>query len=164
MVKIISGPPQAPVSLTVIVDVIAVPVRLAEAVKSIIFPVPLKARPIDALLFVQLNVEPVFTTKAPTLMVAPGQTLMLLFCVMILSGLMVITNVSAAEEQPSLLAITLSVPVIAVPVLLAGAVKIMSPLPLADIPIAGLLLVHARVEPDTLLFNGMLTLVPGQKP
>src|SRR3569832_575033 len=39
----------------------------------------------------------------------------------------------------------------------------MSPLPVAEIPIAVLVLVQANVAPGTLLVNGILTDVPGQK-
>jgi hypothetical protein len=48
-------------------------------------------------------------------------------------------------------------------VLLAGAVKITSPLPLAAIPIAVLLFVQVIVAPGTLLVNGILIDAPGQK-
>ena len=65
--------------------------------------------------------------------------------------------------HPSLVAVTLMVPVTLLPVLLAGAVKIRSPFPEAETPMAVLLFVHERVAPGTLLLNGMLTDEPGQK-
>ena len=58
MVNVIGKPPQvAEEGVTVIVAVTAVLPGLM-AVKAAIFPVPLAAKPIEVLLFVQLNVVP----------------------------------------------------------------------------------------------------------
>ena len=163
IVKLIGEPPHDAFSVTVMVALIVDPVLFVPATKSLMSPDPLAARPMAVLLLVQVTDAPVFTLKAPTLIVSPGHTLMFDFCEIILSGLMVITNTSAALVHPSLLARTLIVPLIADPVLFDGAVNMMSPLPVAEIPIAVFVLVHDKVDPLTLLDNGMLTLDPGQK-
>ena len=125
-------------------------------------PEPLAARPIAILLFVQVTEAPVFTEKLPTLILSVGHTLISGFCVMTLSGLIVIVKEPDELVQPSLVAVKLMVPTIAEPVLFVGAVKIRSPLPEAAMPIAVLLFVHEKVDPATLLVNGMLIDAPGQ--
>ena len=163
MVKLIGVPPHAPFSVTVIVPVIADPVVFAAALKLAMLPEPLAASPINVLEFVQLTDAPVLTANAPTVISSPGQAVMLAFWVITLSGLIVMSKVSAALVQPSLVAVTLIVPLIAEPVLFAGAVKMMSPVPLAAMPIAVLVFVQLNTEPDTLLDNGILTELDGQK-
>jgi hypothetical protein len=106
----------------VIVPVIAVPVRFAAALKLAMLPAPLAPSPIDVLLFVQVTEAPVLTTNAPTLIVAPGHTLMSAFWVMMLSGLIVIVKLMAVLTQLLFVAVTFIVPLIAEPVLFAGAV------------------------------------------
>src|SRR5688500_6391382 len=163
IVKIISPPPQVPSSLTVMMATSGTPLRFAAALKSVMSPVPLAARPIAGLSLVQVTEAPVFTTNAPMLIRSPGQTVISGFWVMMLSGEIVMSKLTTALTHPSLVAVTSIVPVMSLPVLLAGAVKIISPLPEAEIPIEVLSLVHESTEPATLLLSGMLTGVPGQK-
>jgi hypothetical protein len=131
--------------------------------KFAMLPEPEAARPIEVLLFVQVTEAPVLTLNAPTLIRSPEHTLIFDFCVMILSGRMVIVKLIAEPEHELCVPITLIVPTRAAPVVLVGAVNMISPLPLAEIPIAVLVFVHASVAPGTLLVKGMLIAVPGQK-
>src|ERR1700755_323028 len=80
-------------------------------------------------------------------------------------GLIVIVNVSTALLQPSFVAITSIVPTMSAPVMLAGAVNNISPLPDAGMPVAVLVFVHATVAPliDGVVVSGILMLVPAQK-
>ena len=75
---------------------------------------------------------------------------------------MVILKATGALVHPSLVAVTLIEPVIAVPVLFAGAVKIISPFPVVAIPMDALVLVHEITDPDTFEVNGIFTATPGQ--
>ena len=79
-------------------------------------------------------------------------------------GLIVISKLSATDVQPSLVAVTAMVAVISEPVKLLGAVKVMLPVPLAAMPTAVLVLVHAKVAPvtDGVVLKGMLTGSPAQ--
>ena len=162
IVKVIGDPAQVPFSLTVIVATRGEPEVFTAALKSAIVPDPLAASPIDVLLFVQVTVAPVLVVKAPTLIRSPEHTTMFGFWVIILSGLIVMVNSSAALTHPSFVAVTLMFPTISDPVLLAGDVKMISPFPVVAIPIDVLSFVHARVEPATFDVSGMLTAVPGQ--
>ena len=125
-------------------------------------PEPLAARPIAVLLFVHVTEAPVFTEKLPTLILSVGHTLMSGFCVITLSGLIVIVKEPDELVQPSLVAVKLMVPTIAEPVLFVGAVKIMSPVPDVAIPIDAFVLVQLITAPATLLVNGILIDAPGQ--
>ena len=74
-------------------------------------------------------------------------------------GLIVISNVLMFNPelvQPSLDEETVIVPVISAPVLLAGVVKLMSPLPVNPSPIRGFVFVQEIVAPETLLVKRML--------
>src|SRR5882757_4834270 len=78
---------------------------------------------------------------------------------------MVMVNVLAfapALTQVAEVATTLIVPTMSAPVLLVGAVYIMSPVPLAVIPMAALVLVQLSTAPATLLVKGILIDVAGQ--
>jgi hypothetical protein len=78
---------------------------------------------------------------------------------------MVIVNVfvlAPALVQAFATAVTVTVPTMSTPVLLAGAVPVMSPLPDANTPIAVFVFVQLMVAPATLLVNGMLITSPAQ--
>ena len=125
-------------------------------------------RPIARLSLVQLKVSPppVFALKLMAATVAPEQTVTLLTGFTIGVGLMVMVKLvvlAPALVQEALVAVTVMVPVIAAPVLLAGAVYTIFPVPLKAIPINGLVFVQFMVAPATLLLSGMLTDAPAQK-
>ena len=79
------------VGITVIEPVIFEPVVLSGAVQVLMFPNPLDNKPIFVLEFVQVNVAPFgVLTKFPIFIISPGQTVILLFWVIIGKGFTVI--------------------------------------------------------------------------
>src|SRR5688572_1988817 len=113
----------------------------------------------------QLVTGSAFVAKFTAPCTVPGHAVISVTCVITGVALIVISKLSTTDEQPSFVAITSIVPVISEPVVLFGAVKMMSPLPLAAIPIAVLSLVHAYVTPVSagVVVSPMFTLAPGQK-
>ena len=150
MVKSCADPAQLPDAVTVIVATTTALVVLV-AVNAAMFPLPDAARPIDVLLFVQLNGAPVpvklMAEVVPLLHKAwlPG-------LLTVPPGLTVIVNVETGPKQLLACGVTVNTPLIGdAPALVAVNDAIAAPEPLAPIPIPVLLLTHVKVVPATLL-------------
>ena len=169
IVNVLAGPVHKfLVPVTLIVATIDAPVVFTTAVNVEILPVPEAAKLIKGLSFVQSKVTPPDTTLDPNVIagtVPPEQTTIFVTALTIGVGLMVMVNVFAlapALTQPFLVAITVMVPTMSAPVLLAGAMYDMSPLPDVANPMLALVFVQLITEPATLLNNGMLIDSPVQ--
>ncbi len=86
------------------------------------FPVPLPAKPIEVLVFVQVMVAPPTLLSKGILMLSPAQKLWLATAVTTGSGLIVILKVWAGPTQPLRVAVTEKLPIIGAPLILTGAV------------------------------------------
>jgi hypothetical protein len=131
-----------------------------------VVPVP-DANPNEAK-FVTLQLQVVtgsaFVAKLIVLCTVAGQAIISVTCVITGVALMVKSKLSVTELQPSLVAMISIVPTMSDPVVLFGAVKMMSPLPLVAMPIDALSFVHAYVTPVKagVVVIGILIDAPGQ--
>ena len=100
------------VTTTVIVPVISVPVLLTGGVQFAIFPVPLAARPIAVLLFVQLTPTPLLgiVTKSPTLIADSAHTLIFGFWVIVGFTRTTTLKLTALPTQPFTVGVAVIVP------------------------------------------------------
>ena len=164
------------VGLTVIVNVIGAPVQVTPpfvnvgvtvivatcgvvpgfvAVKLAMLPVPLAARPMLVLLFVQLNVVPATApAKVIAVVVAPLQSVWFATAFTVGVGLTVIVNVIGVPVQvtPPLVntGVTVIVATTGAAVLFIAVKLAMCPVPLAASPILVLLLVQLYTVPAAL--------------
>jgi hypothetical protein len=152
IVKVLAGPvqltpPATIVAFTVMVAVIADVVGLY-AVKLGRLPIPLAPRPMNVLLFVQVNVAPATLLPKVTAAVAdPLHTVWLATALTVAVGFTVIVNEVDPPPQALALVVTVIVPDIGVlPALVAVKLGIL-PVPLAARPIAVLEFVHEYVVP-----------------
>lgn len=126
------------------------------AVKAAISPVPLAARPMDGVLFVQLNVPPTgLLVKLTAAVESPLQTVWFETEATVGVGLIVMVKVVATPAHPATLAMTEIVAEIGEvpPFVAVNAGKL--PLPEAARPMAGLLFVHVKVAPVGVLVNAV---------
>jgi hypothetical protein len=138
------------VPVTVIVAVIVDPVPLVTT-NGLMFPVPLAARPMPVLLFVQVNTVPVVAPENVTaVVVPPSQIAWLAIAFTVGVGFTVIVNVIAVPAQPlAVVGVTVIVAVIGAAVLLVAVKLGILPWPLATRPMAVLLLVQLNIVPAT---------------
>lgn len=147
-------PPLVKLGVTVIVAVTgAVPVLVA--VNEAILPVPLAARPIEVVLFVQLYTVPgTKPVKLTAVVAAPLHTTWLATALTVGDGLTVMVKVLAVPVQvvPPLVkvGVTVMVAVTAALVLLVARNGAILPVPLAPRPIVVLLFVQLYTVPATL--------------
>jgi hypothetical protein len=156
------------VAITLILATMGTPELLMGAVYAAMLPALKAGRPIAVLLLVQLNTSlpPVFAENGIAATEPPEHTTTLVTVLTIGVGRMVIVNdlIFVPElVHPRATPLTVTVPVIFAPVLLAGAVYEIFPLPLKASPMAGLVFVQFRVAPATLLASGIPIVAPGQK-
>src|SRR5258706_2166069 len=114
-------------AVTIIVPTMAEPVALTGAVKEAMLPVPETGKPIPVFELVQLNISPppVFALKPVAPMGLPGHTLTFVMAATTGSGLIVIVKdclLAPVLVHPFRVAVTISVPAIATPLVLTGAV------------------------------------------
>lgn len=144
-----SGVPIQPAAdgVTVMVAVTGL-LLLLIAVKPVIFPVPLAARPIDVLLFVQVKEVPLTApVKLMALVIAPLHTIWLAGCTTSGVGLTVIVNTTGGAVHKAVEAVTEILAVTgALPVLMAVNAGIF-PTPLAARPMDVLLFVQLKAVP-----------------
>lgn len=155
------------VAVTVIVATIAAPEIFTGAVYPAMFPELLAGRPIAILSLVHAKVSPppVLAEKVMPAIGAPEHTATFATAFVIGVGLIVMVNDLAFPPvlvHEFAVPVTVIVPVMFAPVVLAGAEKFRSPVPLAARPIDGLVLVQLRVAPATLLNRGTDIASPGQ--
>src|ERR1041385_5266833 len=168
ILNVLTGPGQPPrIADTPMFAIIGTPEILTGATNAEMFPTPLAGMPIEVLSFVQLNVSlpPVLAENAIAAIGAPEQTVTSVIVLTIGVGLILIVNVfTLAPMLVQVLAVadTVIVPMMSAPVLFAGAVNAMLPVPLATRPIAVLSLVQFIVALPTLLANGILITSAGQ--
>lgn len=124
------------------------------AIKLAMFPVPLAAKPILGVLFVQLNVVPATVpVKLTAVVAAPVHSVWLATAPTLAVGFTVMVKVAAIPEQPPAVGVTVMVAVTGT-LLVFTAVKLdMFPVPLAAKPILGVLFVQPKVVPATTLVN-----------
>jgi hypothetical protein len=140
-VDAVPGQPFA-VGVTVIVAVTADEVVFT-AVKEAIFPLPLAARPIDGVLFVQLNVVPATGLPNVIAVVAvPAQSVWLATAFTVAVGFTVMVNVFAAPVQPFAVGVTVIVAVTGALVVFTPLNEGIFPVPLAARPMDGVLFVQ----------------------
>jgi hypothetical protein len=143
------GQPTATHGVTVIVAVTGAFVKLI-ALKAAIFPLPLAAKPMDVLLFVQLKVEPLMVpVKFIAFVVAPLHKAWLAGCTTLGVGLTVMVNVCGAPGQPAADGVTVIVAITAALVILIAVNVGMLPVPVAAKPIDVLLFVQLKTVPET---------------
>jgi hypothetical protein len=150
MLKLFVAPVQPlAVGVTTIVAVTGVtPVFVA--VKELIFPVPLAARPMVVLLFVHVYTVPVtLPLKFTALVAVPLHLAWSLIFATVGVGLTVIVNKSAGPVQPLADGVTIIVATSGAVPLLTAANEGTSPIPVAASPIDVLLLVQLKVVPAT---------------
>ena len=144
IVNVIAVPvqPLAVVGVTVIVAVIGAAVLLV-AVKLGILPWPVAASPMAVLLLAQLNIVPATVpVKFTAAVLAPLHKVWLATAATFALGLTVIVNVIGSPAQPLAVGVTVIVPLIAVvPALVAVKLGIL-PVPVAARPILVLELFH----------------------
>jgi hypothetical protein len=160
IVNVLGAPGQPDAEgVTVIVAVTGV-LLLLMAVKAGIFPLPLAAKPIEVLLFVQLNVEPLTEPVYATAAVeAPLHNIWFEGCTTLGVGFTVIVNICGGPVQPFADGVTVIVAITGtVPVLIAVKAGIF-PIPLAANPIEGLLFVQLNAVPLTEPVNVMAFVV-----
>jgi len=147
----VSGVPVHPLAdgVTVMVAVTGtLPVLVA--VNAGIFPVPLAARPMEVLLFVQLNVVPVTApVKFTGLVVAPLHKVWPAGWATFGVGFTVMVKLSGKPAHPLADGVTVIVAVTGALVELVATNAAIFPLPLAAKPIEVLLLVQLNVVPAT---------------
>ena len=114
-------------------------------VVKLILPVPLAAKPMPVLLFVQLNVGLPVPEKT-TFAGEPEQAVWLGGSITVGAGLIIIVNVSAAPMQLPMTGVTLMVAVCCVAT--PAAMKLRSPVPVAARPMAVLEFVQLKVAPE----------------
>lgn len=142
MLKVCAAPAQEPIwGVTVMV---AVSVAATLAVVKFKSPLPLAAKPMAGLLFVQANAAPAVPLKV-TVVATPPQRVWLAGALIVGAGLIVMVNVCAVPGQAPILGVTVMVAVSVVPG--AALVKLILPLPEAPRPMAVLLFVQLNVAP-----------------
>lgn len=148
MVNVLSAPGQPAADGVTAMIALTDVVPLLTAVNGLMFPLPLAGKPIDVLLFVQLNVVPATPpVNVIRLVMAPLHTLSFAGCATFGIGLTVMVNVSGVPGQPAAVGVTVMVAVTGVlPLLLAVNAGIF-PVPLAARPIEVLLFVQLKVVP-----------------
>ena len=152
MVKFCDEPAQLPDAVTVIVATTTAPLVLV-AVNAAIFPLPDAARPIDVLLFVQLNGAPV-PVKLMAVVVALLHTVWLPGLLTVPPGLTVIVRVDTGPKQLLACGVTVNTPLIGeAPAFVAVNDAMEVPEPPAPIPMPVLLLAQVNVVPVTLLLK-----------
>ena len=146
------GVPAQPlaVGVTVIVATCVTPLTLVTT-NGLIVPVPLAARPIEVLLFVQLNTVPVVAPlNVIVVVVPPVQSAWLAIAFTVGVGFTVIVNVIAVPVQPfAVVGVTVIVAVIGAAVLLVAVKLGILPWPVAASPIAVLEFVQLNIVPAT---------------
>ena len=150
----VDGTPGQPVEVgvTVIVPVIGAFVALV-AVNEAISPVPLAAKPIAVLSFVQLYVTPLvmLPVNVTASVVAPLHLAWSAGLFTIGAGLTVMVKDSGVPGQPLIVGVTVIVPLIAVFPALVAVNEAIFPVPLAANPIAVLSFVQLYVTPLVML-------------
>ena len=147
IVKLVDAPVQPlAVGVTVIVATWSV-VPLFTAVNDAILPVPLPARLILVLLFVQLYVVPLTAPLKVTAVVDPLlHTTWLDGVTTVGVGCTVIVNDDDVPTQPATVGVTVIVATWSVVPLFVAVNTAISPLPLAERPILALVFVHAKLD------------------
>ena len=148
IVNVRAVPGQIPSAGVTVIVAIALTLPLLTAVKAGISPLPLAARPIEGLLFVQLKVVPLTVpVNAIAFVVAPLHNSWFAGWVTLGIGFTVIENVSGVPVQVKCVGVTVIIAVTGVlPVLIAVNAP-MFPVPLAAKPIEGLSLVQLKTVP-----------------
>ena len=134
---------------------------VTSAVKDGILPVPLLAKPVAVLLFVQLNVSLLLPLKAMVLTGKFSQTVIFETLATVPLGFTVIVNVCGVPEQPFITGVTVMVD-ISVVATVADVKEAISPVPLAASPVAVLSFVQLNVAPDVPTKAMLLTEPPVQ--
>lgn len=150
MVKMTGVPSQLLADgVTEIVAVTAV-VPALTAVNDAMFPVPLAASPIPGVLFVQLNIVP---DTAPVKLIAeveaPLHTIWLPGFVTEAVGLTIIVKIIGVPVQPLADGVTVNVAITGAEPVLIAVNEVISPVPVAESPIPGVLLVQLNIVPPT---------------
>ena len=137
----VPGQPLAEVLIVMVAVIGALVLLIAE--NDQMLPVPEAARPIDGVLFVQLNVVPATPPlNATTFVVAPLHNVWLLTALTVGVGFTVMVKVVELPGQPLADVLTVMVAVIGALVLLIAVNDPMLPVPEAAKPIVGLLFVQ----------------------
>jgi hypothetical protein len=146
MVNVLAVPVQPALTGVTVIVAVTADVPLLVAVNEEISPVPLAARPMEVVLFVQLKVVPLTAPlKATAVVAAPLQTDWLETVFTVGVGLTVIVKVVAVPGQPAFTGVTVIVAVTGDVVLLVAVKDAISPVPLAARPIDVVLFVQLKV-------------------
>ena len=150
MVNVIGNPPHPFADGVAVIVATTGVVPALRATKLAIFPVPLGARPIDGLLFVQLKVAPVVgLIKFTGIVLIPTQSVWFTCVAIIGVGLTLMVNVIGVPWQPLARGVTVIVAMTGELVAFVAVKAPILPVPLAARPILVLLFVQLNVVPAT---------------